>query len=105
MGGECYLGLARCATRGLCGECPILFACIGCSAKIPDPAQRSEVEEVQQLTLIQIGRAKKKGLTLDVAQHQKKLKQCDAELREMDMIEACRADELREPEVNFEIDA
>jgi len=98
--------LAR--TRGgrclLSGECPILFACIGCSAKAPDPAQRGEVEEVRQVTLIQIDRAKKKGLTLEVIQHQKKLKQCDAELREMDMIEACRADENREPEVDFEID-
>ncbi len=99
--------LAR--TRGgrcmLNGECPILFACIGCSAKIPDPAQRGEVEEVREVTLIQIQRAKKKGLTLEVMQHQKKLKQCDAELREMDMMEACREDEQREPEVNFEIDA
>jgi hypothetical protein len=99
--------LAR--TRGgrclLCGECPILFACIGCSAKVPDPAQRDEVEEVQQITLLQIERAKKKGLALEVAQHQKKLKQCDAELREMDMIEACRADELREPEVSFDVEA
>lgn len=99
--------LAR--TRGgrclLCGECPILFACIGCSAKVPDPAQRDEIEEVQQITLLQIERAKKKGLALEVAQHQKKLKQCEAELREMDMIEACRADELREPEVNFDVEA
>ena len=98
--------LAR--TRGgrcmLNGECPILFACIGCSAKVPDPAQRGEVEEVRQITLIQIDRAKKKGLTLEVMQHQKKLKQCDAELKEMDMMEACREDEQREPEVNFEID-
>jgi hypothetical protein len=98
--------LAR--TRGgrclLCGECPILFACIGCSAKVPDPAQRDEVEEVQQITLLQIERAKKKGLALEVAQHQKKLKQCEAELREMEMIEACRADELREPEVNFDVE-
>ncbi len=98
--------LAR--TRGgrclLSGECPILFACIGCSAKAPDPAQRGEVEEVRQVTLIQIDRAKKKGLTLEVVQYQKKLKQCDAELREMDMIEACREDENREPEVDFEID-
>ncbi len=87
------------------GECPILFACIGCSAKIPDPAQRGEVEETKQITLIPIERARKKGLTLEVMQHQKKLKQCDAELREMDMMEACREDEQREPEVNFEIDA
>jgi hypothetical protein len=99
--------LAR--TRGgrcmLSGECPILFACIGCSAKVPDPAQRGEVEEVRQITLIQIDRAKKKGLTLEVMQHQKKLRQCDAELKEMDLMDACREDEQREPEVNFEIDA
>jgi hypothetical protein len=99
--------LAR--TRGgrcmLSGECPILFACIGCSAKIPDPSQRGEVEEARETLLIQCHRAQKKGLTLEVMQHQKKLKQCDAELREMDMMEACREDEQREPEVNFEIDA
>jgi hypothetical protein len=94
-GGRCLLS----------GECPIFFACIGCSAKVPDPSQRGEIEEVQQITLIQIERAKKKGLTLEVIQHQKKLKQCQAELREMDMIEACREDENKEPEVNFEIDA
>jgi len=102
---ETHGTLAR--TRGgrcmLSGECPILFACIGCSAKVPDPAQREEVEEAKQLTLIQIGQAKKKGLTLEMVQHQKKLKQCDDELHEMGMIEACRADENREPEVNFEI--
>jgi hypothetical protein len=99
--------LAR--TRGgrcmLNGKCPILFACIGCSAKVPDPAQRGEVEEVREVTLMQIQRAKKKGLTLEMMQHQKKLKQCGAELKEMDMMEACREDEQREPEVNFEIDA
>jgi hypothetical protein len=89
----------------LSGECPILFACIGCSAKIPDPSQRGEVEEARETLLIQCHRAQKKGLTLEVMQHQKKLKQCDAELREMDLMEACREDEQREPEVNFEIDA
>lgn len=94
-GGKCLLS----------GECPILFACIGCSAKVPDPAQRGEIEEIQHITLLQITIARKRGLTLEVAQHQKKLHQCQAELREMDMIEACREDEQREPEVNFEIDA
>lgn len=87
----------------LCGECPIFFACIGCSAKVPHPEQREEIEEMKQVTLIQIERARKKGLSLEVLQHQKKLKQCDAELREIDLLEACREDEQREPEVNFEI--
>jgi hypothetical protein len=94
-GGRCLLS----------GECPIFFACIGCSAKVPDPAQRGELEEIEQVTLIQIERAKKKGLTLEAIQHQKKLQQCRAEMKEMDMIELCRQDEQREPEVNFEIDA
>jgi hypothetical protein len=96
-------------TRGgrclLCGECPIFFACIGCSAKVPDPTQRSEVEETKQVVLIQIEQAQKKGLTLEATQHEKKLRQCDAELREMDMIEAYRADEAREPEVDFDVEA
>jgi hypothetical protein len=87
------------------GECPIFFACIGCAAKAPDPAQREEVEEFKQVTLIQIDKARKKGLTLEVIQLEKKLKHCDAELQEMTMIELCREDEQREPEVNFEIDA
>ncbi len=92
-GGSCLLS----------GECPIFFACVGCSAKIPDPAQRGELEEFQHITLMQIERARKRGLTLEVIQYQKKLRQCDAELKEMDMIKACREDENREPEVNFEI--
>ena len=93
-GGRCLLS----------GECPIFFACIGCSAKVPDPAQRQELEEVEQVTLIQIERARKKGLTLEVIQHQKKLQQCRGELKEMDMIEICREDERREPEVNFDVE-
>lgn len=92
-------------TRGgkclLAGECPILFACIGCAAKAPDPACRGEVEETKQLTLIQIERAQKRGLTLEALQYEKKLKQCETELREMDLMELYRADELREPEVRF----
>lgn len=96
-------------TRGgrclLCGECPIFFSCIGCSAKVPDPAQRDDVEEAKQVVLIQIEHARKKGLALEAAQYEKRLRQCEAELREMDMIEACRADELREPEVNFDVEA
>src|SRR5216110_1134282 len=96
-------------TRGgrclLCGECPIFFSCIGCSAKVPDPAQRDEVEEAKQVVLIQIGNARKKGLALEATQYEKKLRQCEAELREMDMIEACRADEAREPEVDFDGEA
>ncbi len=94
-GGRCLLS----------GECPLFFACIGCSAKIPDPTQRGELEEFQHVTLLQIERARKRGLTLEVLQSQKKLKQCEAELKEMKMIEAYREDESREPEVNFEIDA
>ena len=86
------------------GECPIFFACIGCAAKAPDPAQREEVEEFKQVTLIHIEKARKKGLTLEAIQLEKKLKQCDAELQEMRMIELCREDEQREPEVHFEID-
>ncbi len=92
-------------TRGgrclLCGECPIFFSCIGCSAKVPDPMLRHDVEEAKQVTLIQIEKTRKKGLALEVAQYEKKLRQCEAELREMDMIEACRTDETREPEVDF----
>lgn len=91
-GGRCLLS----------GECPIFYACIGCAAKAPDPVQREEVEEVKQVTLIQINRAQRKGLSLEVVQLQKKLQQCDAELREMDLIEWCREDEQREPEVQFD---
>src|SRR5207302_700043 len=66
--------------------------------------QISSYIEVEQVTLIQIERARKKGLTLEVIQHQKKLQQCRGELKEMDMIEICREDERREPEVNFDVE-
>src|SRR5882672_5783529 len=82
-GGKCLLG----------GECPILFACVGCAAKAPDPACREEVEETKQITLLQIERAQKRGLTLEALQYQKKLKQCEAELREMHLIKLYYADE------------
>jgi transcription initiation factor IIE alpha subunit len=72
---------------------------------VPDPAQRSEVEETKQVVLIQIEQARKKGLILEAAQYEKKLRQCNAELREMDMMEAARADEAREPEVDFDVEA
>jgi hypothetical protein len=71
----------------------------------PDPLQRDEVEEAKQLTLIQIEKARKKGLALEVAQYEKKLRQCEAELSEMTMMERCLEDEQREPEVNFDVEA
>ena len=47
-----------------------------------DPAQRIELEEFQRTTLIQIERARKRGLKLEVIRYQKKLKQCEAEIKE-----------------------
>lgn len=90
-GGTCLCG----------GECPLLFACVGCAAKAPDPAQRREVEEARQVALIQVQNARQKGLTLEALQHEKKVRDAETELREMDLIEAYRADEARELEVYF----
>jgi hypothetical protein len=55
--------------------------------------------------LIQIERARKRGLTLEAIQYQKKLKQCEAELKKIERIEACREDENREMKMNIEIDS
>lgn len=91
-GGRCLRG----------GECPILFACVGCPAKAPDPACRSEVAELRLFTLAQRDAARQRGLDLEVLQFDKKLRQCDAELREMDLIEAYREDEHREPRIEHD---
>jgi hypothetical protein len=88
-GGRCLRG----------GECPILFACVGCPAKAPDPACRGEVAELRDFTLAQRDAARRRGLDLEVLQFDKKLRQCAAELREMDLIEAYREDERREPRI------
>ncbi len=46
----------------------------------------------------------RRDVSLEVMYHQKKLNQCDAELKDMKMMEACRQDEQGEPEVNCEMD-
>jgi hypothetical protein len=40
-----------------------------------------------------------------IASRNERTMRCEAELKEMAMIEAYREDESREPEVNFEIEA
>ena len=67
--------------------------------------QNHKLAKAKQVVSIQIEHARKKGLALEAAQYEKRLRQCEAELREMDMIEACRADEKLEPEVAFDVEA
>jgi hypothetical protein len=51
------------------------------------------------MSLIQVQNARWKGLTLEALQHEKRVRDAETELREMDLIEAYRTDEAREPEV------
>lgn len=92
LGGECVVST----------PCIAKFACIGCVGHAPDPEKRYQVEEKQQWAREQIELATERGLTVEVEQMKKLLRDCEAELREMDLIEAYRRDEKREALVQIE---
>ena len=72
--------------------CPARFACVGCSAKIPDPARRAEVEDHLDWNLQGRARAEQRGLALQMLHHEQQIRYARAELAEMTAIEAYRKD-------------
>jgi hypothetical protein len=79
------------------GFCPAQFACVGCSMKVPDPAQRRQVEEKRAWARAQLDWATREGLAPEAGRMEQLLRDCAAELKEMDMIEAYRLDERHAP--------
>lgn len=85
LGGHCTYG----------NVCPIHMACIGCPAKVPDPDKRDQVLNDKQFAEQRLKVCIEEGLVRDAEKLKQKVRQCEAELKEMDMIEAYRKDETR----------
>lgn len=81
------------------GFCKVHFTCIGCPAKVPDPAKRNQVLQKVQWAQAQIEFYRREGLTAEIHALEQLLRAAAEELREMDQIEHYRRDELRSPEV------
>ncbi len=85
---------------GLCtnhGFCPAKFACIGCIHKVPDPNLRHQVEQQKIWANAQIELATEEGLLAEAERMRQLVREAEVELREMDQMEAYRADERWQP--------
>jgi hypothetical protein len=79
------------------GFCKVHFTCIGCPAKVPDPAKRDQVLQKVEWAQQQQQYYQREGLSSEARQLEQMLQAADAELREMDSIERYRADAQRAP--------
>jgi hypothetical protein len=81
-----------CGSHGLCQS---QLACIGCSAKVPDPAKRDQVLHQRDWASRELKFYRNEGLMPAARRLEVLIKDANAELREMDQIEEYRADECR----------
>jgi hypothetical protein len=76
------------------GFCAVKFACIGCAAKVPDPAKRHQVRHKQVWALQQVEYAAQEGLLAEAERMRQLARDCALEEQEMDQIEAYQRDEV-----------
>ncbi|WP_316893715.1 hypothetical protein [Ralstonia mannitolilytica] len=81
----------HCTSHGLC---KVQFACVGCSAKVPDPDQREQVEHRREWAKQELEYSRQQQLLPEAARLESLIRAADLELREMDLIEQYRAEEL-----------
>lgn len=81
------------------GYCAAKFACVGCAGKVPDPAKRPQVERHKQWALMQVDFAEQEGLYPEAERMKRLIRDCEAELQEMDQIDAYRRDEERAAQI------
>jgi hypothetical protein len=82
-GGECTFD----------GWCHNQFDCIRCPSKAPEPEKRYQVEEKQRWAEERLAYYEREGLVLEAEKMRQLLRNCELELREMDMMVAYRKDE------------
>lgn len=87
----------HCVSHGFCAA---KFACVGCAAKVPDPAKRNQVERHKQWALMQVDFTTQEGLYPEAERMKQLVRDCETELSEMDQIDAYRRDEVRVARVN-----
>jgi integrase len=81
-----------CTHDGLCyGQ----FMCVGCPSKVPDPVKRYQVLEKKSMAQRQLKIFMEEGQVAEAEQMKKLLRDCEAELAEMEQIETYRKDERR----------
>ncbi len=97
-------GTFAAVTGGECvshGFCSAKFSCIGCPGKAPDPSLRHQVERKKQWGIEQIRLTTEEGLVAETERMKQLVRDCDAELREMDLIEAYRNDASVRPVIRL----
>lgn len=72
--------------------CAAQFSCINCAGKVPDPAKRLHVITKRAEAERRLEWSVAEGLLQEERQARAAMADCDAELEEMDLIEAARAD-------------
>jgi hypothetical protein len=82
--------------------CPVSFACTGCAHKVPDPARRHEVAQQKEWALVRLAQAEVSRLGPEATKMQALIQRCDAELAEMDLMDAYREDEKHERQLRVE---
>jgi hypothetical protein len=84
------------------GYCAAKFACVGCAGKVPDPAKQAQVERHKQWAMVQVDFAEQEGLYPEAERMKRLIRDCEAELQEMDQIKAYRRDEERVAHIQTE---
>jgi hypothetical protein len=95
---ERTIGTMTQVTGGDCtyhAPCYGRFVCVGCPSKVPDPAKRYQVEDKRRSAVERRDRCLEEGLLPEAEQMKQVIRNCDAELKEMGMIEDYRKDEER----------
>jgi hypothetical protein len=89
---------------GICtidSVCPTKMACMGCSAKIPQPEFKHETEQYYNWAKESEKRFKDLGLEVEAKKMNLAMKRAKLELREIDSIEKYLKDEYYEPIIQF----
>jgi len=87
-----------CVTNNVC---PIKMACLGCQAKIPQPEKKHELLEVIELSKDMEKRYSALGLTVEVKKAKAMRKHARTELKEIELIEKYREEQMYEPDIQF----
>ncbi|MEB8650028.1 site-specific integrase [Bacillus cereus] len=81
--------------------CPVKMACLGCVAKIPQPEKKHELFEIVELSKDMEKRFSSMGLTIEVNKAKQMRKLVRNELKEIELIEKYREEQMYEPEISF----
>ncbi len=84
------------------GFCPHGFSCNGCIHKVPNPSKRYQVEQKLEWAKIMLNFCEQEGLFPDAERMKQLIRNCEAELREMDLIEEYQEDEKCDAQLRIE---